>query len=405
MDLALAVCLFIMAVQLVPLAPGLRLALSPASAALDRALYLNAPLDPAQGQARPLSFDPTATLWALALGAAVVLLFWSARALFERQSSLRVVSRGIVWFGLVVSAIAFVQHALTPRLIYGFWKPITQTNVPLPYGPYVNRNDLATWLILAVPTACGYFMARLGSRPGLSATADIEEVVDARAVWLIASACLMLALVLASTSRSGMVGIGFGLLTLVGLSRRRVSGKHFWWMIAGLILVGLAAATYADIGIITSKFGEALGSDFGRGRVSIWRNSWRMARDFWQTGVGVGAFGRGMMVYQEMPRTVFFNHAHNQYLQFFAEGGLPLALASGAAMLGALAEIRRRLRSDRTSVFWIRAGAASGMAAVAVQSLWDAGLRMPANAVLFAIVAAMATHESSTSASSHHAPR
>ena len=51
-------------------------------------------------------------------------------------------------------------------------------------------------------------------------------------------------------------------------------------------------------------------------------------------------------------------------------------------------------------MFWMRAGAVSGLAAVAVQSVWEVGLRMPANAVLFAIVAAVATYETTPSAGS-----
>jgi hypothetical protein len=33
------------------------------------------------------------------------------------------------------------------------------------------------------------------------------------------------------------------------------------------------------------------------------------------------------------------------------------------------------------------------MLAVAVQSIWDTGLRMPANAVLFGVLAAVALHD------------
>ncbi len=395
-DVALAACLAIIALQLVPLPPGLRLALSPASEPTERALFLDAPVDAGLGPPRPLSLDPAATTWALAFGTSVVLIFWSARAIFERRSGLRLVSRGIVWCGLVVSAIAFIQHALTPRLIYGFWKPITQTEVPLPYGPYVNRNDLATWLILAIPLAVGYLMARIGSRSPKHSN-EVEQVIDARMVWLIGGALLMLALLLATTSRSGIVGVVFGLFTLIALTRRRISGRQFGWMLVCMILVSLAAMTYADLPLLTSRFGQILGPDLGRGRMTIWRNTWPMARDFWRTGLGVGAFERGMLVYQEMPRLVFFNHAHNQYLQILVEGGLPLLLLSGTAAIAAWVEILKRLRADRSPAFWIRAGAASGIAAVAVQNLWDAGLRMPANAVLFVIVSAIALHESDRS--------
>ena len=391
-DVALWICLAIIGLQLIPLQPSLRLWLSPASAAADRALFLNRAIDPRMGPPRPLSLDPVSTMWALLVGAAVLMIFWSARAMFEQRSALRVASRGVVWFGFIMSIVAFVQHATTPRLIYGFWKPITQTSVPLPYGPFVSRNDLATWLILAIPLGAGYCMARFKSAR-VDRPTNIEDVIDARTVWLIVALGLMIALLLASTSRSGITGCAAGLLAFVALARRRVSGRQFLWLLIGIAAVGLGATAYVNLPALAARFGDVLGPDLGRGRLTIWRSTWPIARDFLWTGIGVGAFERGMLVYQESPRLLFFNHAHDEYLQFLVEGGLPLVCAAGLTLLAAWREIASRLRTDHTSVFWIRAGAAAGIVGVAVQSLWDTGLRMPANEVMFAIVAAVALHE------------
>jgi O-antigen ligase len=97
-----------------------------------------------------------------------------------------------------------------------------------------------------------------------------------------------------------------------------------------------------------------------------------------------------MLVYQQADRTVFFNQAHNHYLQLAAEGGALLAVPVAVAAAALAVTIRRRLAADALPAFWIRLGATSSLVAVAVQSLWETGLRMPANAVLFAIVAAVA---------------
>jgi O-antigen ligase len=131
------------------------------------------------------------------------------------------------------------------------------------------------------------------------------------------------------------------------------------------------------------------------GRIRVWRETWPMARDFPLSGIGVGAFERGMSLYQQSTRLLFFNHAHNEYLQVLVEGGILLAVPAAVALVAAGIAIRSRLRRDRTPMFWIRAGAASAMIAAAVQSMWDTGLRMPANAALFAIAAAIALHEPS----------
>jgi hypothetical protein len=42
---------------------------------------------------------------------------------------------------------------------------------------------------------------------------------------------------------------------------------------------------------------------------------------------------------------------------------------------------------------WIRAGAAAGIVGVLVQSIWETGLRLPANGLLFAALCAIAIHD------------
>ena len=89
---------------------------------------------------------------------------------------------------------------------------------------------------------------------------------------------------------------------------------------------------------------------------------------------------------------VYFNQAHNQYLQIAAEGGLLLSVPAAVALLSFVRLARRRVTRDHTAVFWIRIGAAGGLVAVMTQSLWETGLRMPANAAVAAVLAAVVVH-------------
>jgi O-antigen ligase len=131
------------------------------------------------------------------------------------------------------------------------------------------------------------------------------------------------------------------------------------------------------------------------GRLAIWRATLPIIRDFWLTGAGAGAYERAMMVYQPAPHETYFNHAHNDYLQWLSEGGLWLGIPGVIALLAGVRCIRRRVSADRTPIYWVRIGAVSGMAAVAVQSVWETGLRRPANTLLFAMLAAIAMHAAS----------
>jgi hypothetical protein len=75
-----------------------------------------------------------------------------------------------------------------------------------------------------------------------------------------------------------------------------------------------------------------------------------------------------------------------------AEGGawllLPWALAAGLFLVLA----NHSLKQDLSSNYLIKAGACAGIAGVLVQSVWETGLTMPANAMLFAMLAAVAIY-------------
>jgi O-antigen ligase len=111
------------------------------------------------------------------------------------------------------------------------------------------------------------------------------------------------------------------------------------------------------------------------------------------TGTGAGTYRVAMLYYQRADRIVQFNQAHNHYLQVAAEGGIVLAGLALAGLIVLTRTIGRRLESESTGAYWIRAGAACGLLAVALQSVWETGLVMPANAALAAVLAAIACHE------------
>ena len=115
--------------------------------------------------------------------------------------------------------------------------------------------------------------------------------------------------------------------------------------------------------------------------------------DFWLTGTGEGTYRTSMLYYQRGEREVQFNQAHNHYLQAMSEGGLIALGLLGCALVALGRTVRERVKVDGSAVYWIRAGAATGLMAAALQSLWETGLTMPANAALASVLAAIAVHE------------
>ncbi len=138
------------ALQLVPLPPSLRAVLSPHADAVRSALVLG---ETGAGAWRPISIDPPATVYSLGLLIAALIVFWTARRAFAHGMTRRVVTV-VALSGLIASLVAIVLHATADRtLIYGRW-PAVDIGAR-PYGPFVNRNHFAAWLVMAVPLSAG----------------------------------------------------------------------------------------------------------------------------------------------------------------------------------------------------------------------------------------------------------
>jgi O-antigen ligase len=164
------------------------------------------------------------------------------------------------------------------------------------------------------------------------------------------------------------------------------------------IVIMLLGAGESTTTRLAGRFAETLESR-DVSRLTIWRETLPIASDFPVTGVGAGAFSHAMLKYQQTRTFVphlgtewHFNQAHNHYLQLLAEGGLLLTLPTAIVAIAFVRLVRRRLRDDTGELRSVRLGAVAGLAGVAVQSLWEVPLTMPAAALLAATLAALATY-------------
>jgi O-antigen ligase len=131
------------------------------------------------------------------------------------------------------------------------------------------------------------------------------------------------------------------------------------------------------------------------GRFRIWHDTLAIARDFWLTGTGLNTYGVATLFYQTSVPQAHLREAHSDYLQLAAEGGLLLGIPVLLTVMAFVAHVRRRFRDDEGSTYWIRAGAVTGIVAIAVQSIAEFSLQMPGNAVLFAALCGIALHDGS----------
>jgi O-antigen ligase len=113
-----------------------------------------------------------------------------------------------------------------------------------------------------------------------------------------------------------------------------------------------------------------------------------MIQDYPLTGTGPGTFATVFTQYQP-PRNRRYYMAHNDYLHFTSEVGLPLG---GVIFWMVFASFRRGLKKLKNPSRLVRGttlGALSGITAIIVHCIFDFNLHIPANAILFTVLAAI----------------
>jgi hypothetical protein len=380
----------VMAAQLVPLPAAVVDRLSPHARAVRQAFSLS----PVTG-ALPLSIDSAWTLWAVGVYAGLLALFYVCQTIFA-AGGVRIVARGIATTGLLLSAVSLAQEATAHGLIYWHWA--TPTPVAPPFGPFFNRDHYATWVVMALPLTLGYLRvhaaahARPEPLPGAGWRTSLRHAADARSLWLAAAICLMLVGLVASQSRAGMAGL-LAALAAGALWQRQRPGEarsSAWIAVAVAMAILLALARVDPAGLLR-RFGASGGAMAGR--LHIWQATLPVVRDFWLTGTGAGTYETVMLAQPREPSLFRINAAHNHYLQMFTDGGLLMAVPIVLAVIAFVRVARGALQRDRSGMFLVRAGALSGLAGAAVQSIWETGWATPANAILAAILAAIVVHE------------
>ena len=389
LDRALIAVTAAIAVQLVPLPTAIVNIISPHRATLRQALHVS-PLGAAAPAWQPLSIDPEATLIALGTFGLGVLSYWGARATFEAGGNTRAFCRALTFIAVFAAVLALIQRAASPRSMLFLFEPEARSGSP--YGAFVNRNHFAAWLLLACGPVTGYLIARLRTHPLRGHfRASIAQLMSSGIIFTAQAVMLIVGALVATMSRSAVAGLGAAAVVGWWLGRPRLRIERTG-LPATLGVIGAALLTFV-LFVDTDGWAERLEQSFAAdrqlSRLSIWRESLPMVRDFWATGIGAGTYAEAMTHYQQsrvwvgsMRRWAHFNTAHSHYLQVVVEGGVLLLVPVAWAFYGLISLGIRAVRADKGEMFWVRVGAAASLAGLAVQSIWEVALRMPANAVL-----------------------
>jgi len=368
--------------------------MSPAAAGILRAFSLT--FASAEAARLPLSIDPARTQIAVIAFGALALFLVGAPAWLDRRA-LRALPRALALFALLLALFGIYSRENSNRdtLIYWFWRPQDSVGAS-PFGPFVNRNHFGGWMLMAICLMTGSMFGQIErairERRRHTRVLSWLSSPEANGIGLMLIAVVMAIVALFWTlSRSSITGLAVSAAAFGWLVTRR---RRFGTAPRSAILVMFGAALLAGLvwrgpDDVLQRFqdGQNLFS-----RLDAWRDGWRVVQDFPVAGTGLNTYSDAMLFYQTRNRDFHLAQAHNDYLQLLAEGGLLVALPALAALVLLVQRVRRNLHAARHEArgYWIRAGAAVGMLGVGVQEIFEFSLQIPANALLFCTLAAVA---------------
>lgn len=400
--------------QAIPLPQGVRVSISPATesflretnVAYSAAVVLRDEGHPLAATLpvpdHPLSISRAHTITAVLMLLSLMLFLAGTTALLGRVGAFRLASMLIVC-GVLLAMLGIVQkavlgdHAWGGMRIYGFWEP--EVKLTTPFGPFVNKNHFAGWMVMALALAIGYFLAMADV-----ALHRLRKEWRYRILWLstpeggrlllVGFAVFVMGASLALTmSRSGILAFA---AAAMGGSLFGIRGQRTWkarvTLLAVFIVLIAAPFVWSDVDL-AERF--QLRSDASIAlRRDIWGDTVAVLRDFPLVGTGLNTFGTSMLKYQTGNGELWYREAHNDYLQVAAEGGLLVGIPALLALLFLLKGMRAALTStpeDRIA-YWVRFGAVMGVMAMGLQSIVEFSLQMPGNAVFFTLLCAIALH-------------
>jgi len=365
------------ALQLFPLPLGLLRFLSPARAELLSAL---APVLPGVTKA-PLSVNPPlALLWGFSLLCYIAVFF------LVREIGWRFTDRP--WVAVLpLIALAAVEAALGMMQISAGWPNAEGT------GTYTNRDHFSGMLEMILPLCVMYGWAILRRRRE-TLEQSIWPAVAVCVVWAL-SALLLLAIVY-SLSRMGFFVALCSLFVIALLSfGPRLPSQNFRMVSLTLLAVGtLAMFIFLPPDQLIERFAEmsASGKISADTRLYFWKETLALIGDFRWFGCGLGGFESTFLKYQGVASAFRVEMVHNDYLQYVAELGFVGFSILAAAIAGILIPVAKGIVqvTDENRRLLLVACAGSFIA-IGVHSLVDFNLYIPANGMVLAWIAGVAS--------------
>lgn len=262
-------------------------------------------------------------------------------------------------------------------------------------GTFVYHNHFANFLLLCLAAGLGYFIATLSSSNDDTTYSILDNFLNTliaqKTAVRLGLTIMVIALVM-SHSRMGNTAF-FASLFIVSILYIVIGQKvprSFKILVLSMLLI--------DTFIVSSWFGlekvkdrlEATSLE-AESRDEVVMDTISIIKDFPITGTGAGSFETVFASFQTNNVNSNYDHAHNDYLEFTLEYGLPATFLLGLFLIYVSFIALKTLRnSSNRQLAGVCAGALMAIIGMLIHMTVDFPLLPPANSSFFILLLAMA---------------
>lgn len=302
------------------------------------------------------------------------LLFFLTGQAFRSRRDLRFLAWFLMSFAFAVAVFGIAQNFTSHAVLY--WvRPLTGGGNP--FGPYVNRNDFAGLMELLAPIGLSLMVFR-GVRREQMPFVGILTVVPIVALALTAS-------------RGGITSFIFevGLLAVVVYAQRARKSQAI--PVAIVLLAALIAVGWLGANRVVNRFSIYRADELtANRRITMIEGTWRVFLAHPVYGSGLGTLVAVYPRYEPDYDGRIVDHAHNDYVEALAETGIAGGICGLAFFFLLFREVRARLSEEQSALSQgSHVAALTGCAGLMVHSLVDFNLHIPANGLMFLVLASM----------------
>jgi O-antigen ligase len=316
-----------------------------------------------------VSIYPFATEMELSRLAIYFMIFLMAAFGPRTHEQVHNVLRMLAIFGFILALFAVTQKATWNGKLY--WIRELSINRGNPLGPFVNRNHFAGWMCMVAPLSFGIgLMSRSMSRK----------------IRYVFFAVVMAITIFFSLSRGGIISFLLGTIILTLIAVWGVSSKKSLIPILSFVIALFAYLIYLGVSPILQRFAQSGMSSAER--LLVWSASMTAFRDFPLFGTGLGTFQHIFPMYKPDGIVMFYQHAHNDYMELLLELGISGALL----MLVFLSLVGKHILYVRWRgrERYLKAAFIASLMSTAAFSLFDFNLHIPSNAILLSFILGLA---------------